>query len=321
MRRDWSLWAMLAATIFLLPLFVKSPYYFSVLIFIAIYGMIVLGLTMLMGYAGQISLGHAAFFGLGAYFSSILTLHLHLNPWLAMLMGLVATVLIAFLLGIPTLKLHGHYLAMATLGLGIVLQIIFKEEVELTGGPTGLTGIPALTAFGITFSNDRTFYFLAWIFMLALLGLSINLVHSRTGRALRAISQSQVAAGTLGIPVNRLKLSVFALSAGYASIAGSLYAHYLAFVNPTPFGFLVSVKLVAMVVIGGSASLWGALLGTTLLVSLPEFLTRLQDYEMVIYGAILILVMMFAPRGLTGIAGKIFELLHGLTRGKNAQAA
>jgi len=321
MKRDWSLWAGLAVLIFLLPLFVKSPYYFSVLIFIAIYGMIVLGLTMLMGYAGQISLGHAAFFGLGAYFSSILTLYLHLNPWLAMAAGLVGTIVIAFLLGIPTLKLHGHYLAMATLGLGIVLQIIFKEEVKLTGGPTGLTGIPYLKAFGISFSNDRAYYLLCWIFMLVLLGLSINLVHSRTGRALRAISQNQVAAGTLGISVNWLKLMVFALSAGYASIAGSLYAHYLAFVNPSPFGFMVSVKLVAMVVIGGSASLWGALLGTALLVSLPEFLTRLQDYEMVIYGAILILVMVFAPRGLTGIAAKIFDLLRGRTRGENAQAA
>jgi branched-chain amino acid transport system permease protein len=318
MKRDWALWLCLGLVVFLVPFFVHSPYYFSIFIFIAIYGMIVLGLTMLIGYAGQVSLGHAAFFGLGAYFSSILILHLHLNPWLAMAAGLAGTVIIAVLLGIPTLKLHGHYLAVATLGLGIVVQIIFKEEVGLTGGPTGLTGIPHLTAFGVTFSNDRSYYFLCWIFLMALLGLSINLVHSRVGRALRAISQNQIAAGSLGISVNWFKLMIFSLSAGYASLAGSLYAHYLSFVNPSPFGFMVSVKLMAMVVIGGSASLWGALLGTALLVSLPELLTRLQDYEMLVYGAILILVMMFAPKGLAGIVSIVFS--RSRMRKEDAQA-
>jgi branched-chain amino acid transport system permease protein len=305
MKRDWMLLLLLTAVVLGLPNFVTSPYYFSVLIFVAINGIVVLGLTLLMGYAGQVSLGHAGFFGLGAYFSMIFSLHLHLNPWLAMALGLISTVVIAFLLGMPTLRLSGHYLAMATLGLGVVLQIIFKEEIDLTGGPSGTSGIPYLKAFGIEFSNDHKFYFLAWIFLLVLFGLSINLIHSRIGRALRAISQNQTAAGSLGIPVDWLKLSVFALSAGYASLAGSLYAHYFTFINPSPFGFMASVKLLAMVVVGGSASLWGALLGAALLTSLPEFLTVLQDYEMVVYGAILILVMMFAPKGLAGIIAKI----------------
>lgn len=305
MKRDWLVLFLLALLVFTLPFFVKSPYYYSVLIFVAINGIVVLGLTMLMGYAGQISLGHAGFFGLGAYFSMIFTVHLHLNPWLAIVLGLLATVSIAFLLGLPTLRLHGHYLAMATLGLGVVLQIIFKEEVNITGGPSGMSGIPYLRAFGIEFSNDHKFYYLAWIFLVVLFGLSINLIHSRTGRALRAISQNQVAAGSLGIPVNWMKLMIFALSAGYASLAGSLYAHYFTFINPSPFGFIASVKLVAMVVVGGSASLWGALLGAALLTSLPEFLIVLQEYEMLVYGGILILVMMFAPKGLVGIVAAI----------------
>jgi len=308
MKRDWLIWLGAAILIFATPSFIKSPYFFTVLIFIAINGIVVLGLTLLMGFAGQVSLGHAGFFGLGAYFSAILTYHYHFDPWIAMVLALVATLFIASLLGIPTLRLHGHYLAMATLGLGVVLQIIFKEEVELTGGPSGMGGIPYLKAFGISFSNDYRFYFLSWAFMLLLLGLSINLVHSRIGRALRAISQNQVAAGTLGIPVSRLKLLIFALSAGYASLAGSLYAHYMTFVSPGPFGFMASVKMVAMVVIGGSTSLWGALLGTALLVSLPELLTKLQDYEMFVYGIIMILVMIFAPKGLAGMIGKVGSL-------------
>ncbi len=320
MKRDAVIWAALTLLVFTLPAFVHSPYYYSVLIIIGIFGIVVLGLTMLIGYAGQISLGHAGFFGFGAYFSAVLTTRFHLDPWLAMLVGLVATIVLAFLLGIPTLKLHGHYLAMATLGLGMVLQIIFKEEVELTGGPTGLTDVPHLKAFGMVFASDQKFYFLVWIFLLVLYGLSINLVHSRLGRALRAISSNQTAAGSLGIPVNRLKLLIFAVSAGYASLAGSLYAHYLSFVNPSPFGFLVSVKLVAMVVIGGSQSLWGALLGAGLLTALPEFLAVLQDYEMLVYGAILIVMMMFAPQGLAGILAGLHEWVKNRDHKKNAQA-
>jgi len=318
MKRDWLLWLALSVLIFVMPIFIKSPYYYSVLIFVAINGMVVLGLTMLMGYAGQVSLGHAGFFGLGAYFSAILTAHYQFDPWLAMAIALVATVVLAFLLGIPTLRLHGHYLAVATLGLGIVLQIIFKEQGDLTGGPSGMSGIPYLKVGGLEFSNDHKFYFLAWIFMLGLTGLSINLVHSRTGRALRAISSNQTAAGSLGIPVDRLKLMIFALSAGYASLAGSLYAHYFTFINPSPFGFMASVKLMAMVVVGGSASLWGALLGAALLTSLPEFLTVLADYEMLVYGIILIVVIMFAPKGLVGIVSSITENVRNRKRAQNA---
>jgi len=321
MKRDWLIWLWLTLLILTVPLFITSPYYYSVLIFVAINGMVALGLTLLMGYAGQVSLGHAGFFGLGAYFSMFLTVHLEWNPWLAMAVGLVATVIIAFALGLPTLRLHGHYLAVATLGLGIVLNIIFKEEIDLTGGPSGTSGIPYLSLMGTVFSNDQKFYYLSWIFLLALIALSINLVHSRAGRALRAISQNQTAAASLGVAVNRHKLLIFALSAGYASLAGSLYAHYFTFINPSPFGFMASIKFMAMVVVGGSFSLWGALLGTTLLTSLPEFLTVLQEYEMLTYGAILIVVMMFAPRGLAGIISRAAELFRKRERPKDAQAA
>ncbi len=320
MKRDWGIWLLLCAVVFGMPLFIRSPYYYSILIFIAIYGIVVLGLTLLMGYAGQVSLGHAGFFGLGAYFSAILTVHLHLNPWPAMGIALIATVLVAFILGIPTLRLRGHYLAIATLGLGVVLQIIFKEELELTGGPSGMGGIPYFHLSSITFSNDRKYYFLCWIFLIILYGLSINLVHSRIGRALRSISQNQTAAGSLGINVSWFKLLMFGLSAGYASLAGSLYAHYLTFVNPSPFGFMASVKFMAMVVIGGSSSLWGALLGTALLTSLPEFLAVLEDYEMLVFGAILILVMMFAPKGLAGIFSWIYQTIRNKVKKQDAPA-
>ncbi len=320
MKRDWIIWFFLAIAVVVAPVFIKNPYYYSILIFVAINGIVVLGLTLLMGYAGQISLGQAGFFGLGAYLSAIFTVHLHLNPWLAMLLALVGTVLVGFVLGIPTLRLYGHYLAMATLGLGIVLQIIFKEEVEITGGPSGIGGIPYLKLFGLEFSNDHRYYFLCWAFMLVLLGISINLIHSRIGRAMRAVSQNQIAASSLGVSVNWLKILIFSLSAGYASIAGSLYAHYFTFINPSPFGFMASVKLVAMVVIGGSLSIWGALLGAGLFTALPELLVVFEDYEMIIYGLILILVIMFAPQGLAGIARRLADKLRPARRKVDAQA-
>ena len=181
-------------------------------------------------------------------------------------------------------------------------------------------GIPYLKLLGWEFSNDHRYYYLCWIFMFVLLALSINLIHSRTGRAMRAISQNQIAASTLGIPVNWLKILIFALSAGYASLAGSLYAHYFTFINPSPFGFMASVKLVAMTVIGGSLSIWGALLGAGLFTALPEFLTVFEDYEMLVYGLILILVMIFAPQGLAGISRDFFQKLIRGRKRQNAQA-
>ena len=275
-----------------------NEYYYTLLNFIGIHTLLVVGLNLLLGYAGQISLGHAAFFGLGAYTSGILTATYGVNPWLALLAGLVLSGLAAFLIGIPALKLRGYYLAMATLGFGIIVYIIFNEAQTLTGGPSGLHGIPSLSLAGFPLNTPRRLYLLIWISVGLILALSANLVESRTGRAIRALHDSEAAAQSLGVDTARLKLKIFIWSALYASLAGSFYAHTLNFIAPSSFGFMFSIKLVTMVVLGGMASIWGSLLGAAVLTVLPEVLTVFHDFEVVIFGAILMVVMIFLPRGL-----------------------
>ena len=276
--------------------------------------------NLLGGYAGQINLGHAAFFGLGAYGSGILTATYAVNPWLAMFLSAAAVALLAFIIGFPILKLKGHYLAMATLGLGIIVYIVFNETVELTGGPSGLSGIPNLSLGKLTFDNDLKNYYLIWGFTLIIILLSINLVNSRIGRALRAIHDSEVAARVMGVNARLLKVQIFTLSALISAVAGSLYAHTMAFVSPASFGFHFSIELVTMVIIGGLGSIYGSLLGAVLLTLLPELLRAFQDYDIVIYGLLLITMTMYMPGGLVkGIPAGIALLLPGRRRrGENA---
>ncbi len=291
-------WGLFAAAVLLLTGVLKEDYYFSLLNFIGIHTLLVVGLNLLMGYGGQISLGHAAFFGLGAYASGILTATYGVNPWLALLAGLLLSGATAFLLGVPALKLRGYYLAMATLGFGIIVYIVLNEAQPLTGGPSGLAGIPSLSLGPLSLNTPRRLYLFIWATVGLILALSANLVDSRLGRALRALHDSEPAAQSLAVDTFALKLKVFIWSALYASLAGSLYAHTLNFIAPSSFTFMFSIKLVTMVVLGGMASIWGSLLGAGVLTVLPELLTAFHDYEVVIFGAILMAVMIFLPRGL-----------------------
>jgi len=291
-------WLLFALVVILVRLAVHNDYYFTLLNIIGIHALLVVGLNLLLGYAGQISLGHAAFFGLGAYTSGILTATYGLNPWLALPVGLVVAGVAAFLVGIPALKLRGYYLAMATLGFGIIVYIVLNQAQEWTGGPSGLSGIPALSLFGFPLNTPARLYLLIWPVLGVILLLSANLVDSRLGRALRALHDSEPAAQSLGVDTSRVKLLIFVWSALYAALAGSLYAHTLNFIAPSSFGFMFSIKLVTMVVVGGMASIWGSLLGAVVLTVLPELLVVFHDYEIIIFGGILMVVMIFLPRGL-----------------------
>jgi len=214
---------------------------------------------------------------------------------------------------VPTLKLHGHYLAMATLGFGIIVYIVFNETTWLTGGPSGFVGIPRLSLLGFTFESDLSYYYLVGLVLALVLLLSANLIDSRMGRALRAIHTSERAAQAAGIDIARYKLFIFVLSAAYAGVAGVLYAHYLMFVAPSSFGFMFSVLLIVMVVLGGMANIWGAVAGAVFLTVLPEFLRAFHEIEIVLYGLILVLCMIFLPEGLAGGAAR---LLNAARRGK-----
>lgn len=286
------------ALVLMAPFIIGDGYLMNVMIFVGIHTILAVALNLLLGYAGQISLGHAGFFGLGAYLSGVLTTTYGFNPWIVMPVSALIVGIMAFLVGLPILKLKGHYLAMATLGLGIIIYIVFNETVDLTGGPSGLSGIPNLAIGDIVFDTDLKNYYLIWGFTLLVVLLSVNLANSRIGRALRAVHDSEVAARVAGVNARMLKVQIFAMSAVISSLAGSLYAHTMTFISPTSFGFNFSVELLTMVVIGGLASVYGSFLGAALLTLLPEFLRAAHDYDIIIYGGLLVVMVMFMPGGL-----------------------
>lgn len=281
-------------------------HYPDIMVFMGIYCLITIGLSLLMGYAGQMSLCQAAFYGIGAYVSGILTAKYGLNPWLCMGIGMIISGLVALLVGQPSLKLKGYYLAMATMAFGIIVFIIFSEEVDLTGGPDGMAGIPGLSLFGFEFDTTEKYYYLVWAFVFAAFVFSINVIQSRTGRALRAIDSNDEAASAMGVDISRSKIIVFIYGAVQASLAGSLYAHYLNFINPSTFDFFFSLKLIIMIALGGIHEIWGAIIGAGLITFLSyEWLHFFEEFEIIVYGGILLLVTIFLPNGLVGIPGII----------------
>jgi len=309
-----------SCAVLIAPLFLAGGYLMNVLVFVGINTMLAVGLNLLLGYAGQISLGQAAFFGLGAYISGVATTTYGMNPWTAMALAAVLVGCVAFAIGFPILKLKGHYLAMATLGFGIIVYILFNETVELTGGPSGLIGIPAYSVSGFQFDSDTKNYYLVWGFTLAAILFTVNLVNSRIGRALRAIHDSEVAARVMGVNARLLKVQIFTLSAVISSLAGSLYAHTMTFISPASFGFHFSVELLTMVVIGGLGSVYGSFLGAALLTLLPEFLRTFQDYDIIVYGLILVLMTMFVPGGLVRIMALVTPLWGKIRAGAGKNA-
>ena len=303
-------WSYLAAAAFLLLLVLLPTQLLaektSILILIGIYSMVTVGLCLLMGYTGQVSLGHAAFFGTGAYLSAILSTRYDLNPWLAMLVAAIATGIFAYLISYPIFKLRGNYLAMATLGLGIIIWILFRELSQYTGGPDGLSGIPNFSIGGFVFDEKLERYFLVWLFCVGALLIAQNIVGSRAGRALKGIHGSEAAAESVGINAAQFKMKIFVLGAVYASLAGSLYAHHAHAIGPNAFDFMASVMVVTMAAVGGLASIWGAVFGAATItyisqdaiVELGRSYPRLAELDVVIYGLILMLVMIFLPKGL-----------------------
>lgn len=283
---------------------------------VGIYTIAAVGLNLLMGYAGQVSLGHGAFFGIGAYTSALLCLKLNFPPWL----GIPAAALMASLIGFvvaPVLRLKGHYLAMATLGLGIVFFVFMREMTWLTGGNDGLRNIPALSLPGLNIGEGRNYlrseYFFIWAVALLVLLLCSNLVRSRSGRAMRALHQAEVAAEVMGINVSWEKIKVFVLSAGLAGLAGGIFAHIQGYIDPNLFTIILSIELVTMVVVGGMESIWGAVAGAGLITFIPKVVEALpkwlgevprwvekySNYEGIIFGLILVLTMAFMPSGIT----------------------
>ena len=294
-----GLWVIcLSLGLLLYPLYQSNPYTLGLSNLIAIHVIVVLGLNLFIGYAGQISLGHAAFFGLGAYGSAIATVDFSLPPWPAMFLVATLVGLIALGIAIPILRLAGHYLAMATLGMNFVFHTILLQWDAVTGGPSGYAGIPYLSIGSLTFDDEVRLHYLLWGGALLALLLCLNLVRSGVGRGLAALAGDETAAAALGVDTRRAKVKVFVLSAILASLAGSLFAHTYAFISPDSFDIFAATDFVIMVVVGGMGSIWGTLIGAGLITMLPEWMDLFDTYKDLVHGAILVLVLMFLPQGL-----------------------
>jgi branched-chain amino acid transport system permease protein len=279
----------------------NSAYKCGILVFVGIYVILAVSLDLLMGYAGQISVGHAAFFAIGAYTTGILTAKYGASPVAAMVGGAVLSSAIAYLVGKPFLGLKEYYLAMATLALNEVVVTLITGLQWLTGGASGLKGIPAFSILGVSFDTNVSFYYVVWFFVCIIILISLGVVRSGFGRTLIAIHSDETAARTFGIDCAAYKVRIYVLSALFASIAGSLFAHYMSFLAPDDFGVNASINILVMLFLGGIGTIFGPALGALFLKILPEITYGLQDYEMFINGAILIFVILFMPKGLYGL--------------------
>ena len=303
LRHRYGILLVLAVVIAVLPLTFPSSYYFRVAALVWVSAFAAIGLNILMGKAGQVSLGHAGFFGIGAYAVAIGPTHLGLPPLAALLLGGAISALLAFLVGRPILRLKGHYLAIATLGFGVLVALVITTESRWTGGPDGMS-VAKLALFGWRASGSDTWYWITGGLLLAGTWIALNLDETPTGRAFRALHDSEIAARVTGVDVNRFKLQAFVIAAVYASVAGSALALMNGFVNPDQAGFLHSVELVTMVVLGGLGSVLGSIVGAAVLIVLPQILTVFQEYENLLLGAIIIVSMIFMREGIVPMLSK-----------------
>lgn len=313
--RTKFLWLILIGVIITVPL-VAGSYVTAVMCFIAIFGGLAVGMGVLLEQAGIFSLAHPTWFGLGAYVSGILAVRGIAPPWLGSIVGAVFVGLVSYIIGAPLLRLKGYYLACATFGLLLIVEISLAQLGSLTGGHEGLMGIPPLSLGAFVFETDVHYYYLSWAICLACLWFLYNLMDSRIGRAVKSFSDSEVAASSIGINVPQLKLKVFILTAVMASLIGSAYTFYLRFTQPGIFGFPLFVELVTMVIIGGGKTLYGPLLGAFVVMWMRELihmylgglLPRMTaDVDAIFFGVLIIMILIFMPGGLAGWAGRLFD--------------
>jgi branched-chain amino acid transport system permease protein len=292
-KRAALLFAALAAVYFS-----GSGYLMNLVVVTALFALPALGLSLLMGYTGQISLGHAAFVGLGAYGTAILARATGLSPWLTMAAAIAITTLAAWAIGWLVFRLRGHHLAMATLAFGIIVHVATVEWKGITGGQDGLSAIPSLEFFGHRLGSDAAILPLVWLACIVAMLLAENLVRSPAGYAMRAVAENEPVAASLGIAPERIKRRIMALSGLYAALGGALYAHYLGYISPSPFDVGFSIKLLLMVALGGFAGIWSVLFGVFFVVMTGEMLKPLGQYDVILYGGLLVIVMIWFPRGL-----------------------
>ena len=282
-------------------------YLLHILVIAGIYCILTLSLNLVVGYTGQAALGHAAFSCIGAYVSALLALKMGVSPWIGLILGASAAALLGFVIGFPSLRIKGDYLALATFGSGVIVYSIAKNWVGVTRGPMGLPGIPRFSIFGFELNSVWSYLILVIICALITLFVIRRLVNSPFGRVLRSIREDEIAAEALGKHTAKYKLLAFIVGAFFAGIAGSLYAHYITFIDPSSFTVMESISILLMVIFGGMGSISGSFVGATVLVVFPEMLRFLglpssiaAQMRQMIYGLLLIVLMIWRPQGLLG---------------------
>lgn len=282
-------------------------YILHILVITGIYVILTLSLNLAVGYTGLPALGHIAFACVGAYVSSLLALNYGLSPWIGLLVGAIVAALLGVVIGFPSLRLKGDYLALATFGFGVIVYSVAKNWVSLTKGPMGLPGIPGFSIFGFQLSEVWQYLILVALFVFLTYFIIKRVVNSPFGRILQGIREDEIATQAMGKNVNKYKIVVFVVGAFFAGIAGSLYAHYITFIDPSSFTVMESITILLMVVFGGMGSLGGSFVGASVLVIFPELLRFLgmpssvaAPLRQMIYGLLLIILMLKRPRGILG---------------------
>ena len=277
-----------------------SPYSLRVMVLALISAIAVLGLCFAFGYTGLVDLGQAAFVGVGAYASALLTTGAGVGFWIAMPAALAIAAVFGMLIGAPLLRLRGHYLALATVGLNVTIEIVAKNWESLTGGEDGVSGIPGISVFRWPVSSDRSFYYLALAFLIVATCIGLALRASRYGRAMIAVRDDELAADACGILVFRTKLVAFTLASVYGALSGTLYAHYSGYISPSDFDTVRSITLLVMLIVGGEASLLGTIGGCVIVSFAPEWLRFLGAAYLTVFGVAIMLVLILLPDGLAG---------------------
>ncbi|MFP5108282.1 branched-chain amino acid ABC transporter permease [Neobacillus sp. C211] len=292
--------------LFLLPFGIVNPYFMYIINLILIYAILALGLDLIVGYTGQVSVGHGAFFGIGAYVAAILAKNLGFSLWLTLPFSIIITAIIGFIIGFIGLKLIEEYLVMATLAFGTIIWLVFLNWTDLTGGPMGIAGISApptikLGTLEFPFIQYHDYYPLLLIFVYLGILITRLIIKSGFGRACTAIRDDELAAQAMGIPVFKTKVTMFTISAAFCGAAGALYAHFLHVVSPETFAFGMSVTILTMVMIGGQGSIAGAIIGAAILTVSSEALRETPELRMLIYGFLIVIMIMFFPKGIMGL--------------------
>jgi branched-chain amino acid transport system permease protein len=310
-RRNMFGLALLIAAQVAIGLTVGNAYYLTVATLCMIFGIASVGLTIAMGYAGLISLGQSAFFGIGAYIAANLATRLNVEPVVALIIGSIGAAAVGWVIARPLLRLSGLYFAMASLAFGIVAYIFFAQLRGITGGLDPGFSCAAFSVFGKSLGDTHSMFWVSSVALVLIMFGMINLIHSRFGRALKALGGSEVAAAGVGVSVVAYKTMALAVAAGVTGVAGGLFAFFLRSFNASAFGFNLSIELLVMVIVGSLRSIWGALLGAAFVTILPSFLEGFENYKLFIYGLAMVVIMMIMPDGLFQAAIDAFQYASG----------